>query len=152
MPPGQALEDADGLVAWAESVEAVTADATPAGTVPEGKALAAIHHIISAAGGNPDFTTPASATEIRLYHPGLASDQDLRVAAAAVDRFLSARGHGSVTKPFLPNGGLVTFGAVREHGDRQRRQRDRADDLGSGDQVGAARGDRNSGRLGYRND
>jgi hypothetical protein len=91
VPPGQALEDADGLVAWAESVEAVLADATPAGTVPEGKALAAIHHIISAAGGNPDFTTPASATEIRLYHPGLASDQDLRVAAAAVDRFLSAR-------------------------------------------------------------
>jgi hypothetical protein len=39
----------------------------------------------------PDFTTPAGATEIRLYHPGLASDQDLRAAAAAVDRFLSAR-------------------------------------------------------------
>ncbi|HEX3514874.1 MAG TPA: hypothetical protein VHT26_12825 [Trebonia sp.] len=88
---GQALEDADGLVAWAEAVDAVTADATPAGTVPAGKALAAIHHIISAAAGNPDFNTPAGATEIRLYHPGLASDQDLRVAAAAVNRFLSAR-------------------------------------------------------------
>ena len=83
---GQALTDADGLVTWAEVVDAVTA-----GTVPAGKALAAIHQIISAAGGNPDFTTPAGATEIRLYHPGLASDQDLRVAAAAVDRFLSAR-------------------------------------------------------------
>jgi hypothetical protein len=88
---GQALSDADGLVTWAEGVDAVTAGAAPARTVPAGKALAAIHQIISAAGGNPDFTTPAGATEIRLYHPGLASDQDLRVAAAAVDRFLSAR-------------------------------------------------------------
>jgi hypothetical protein len=86
MIASQALADADGLVAWAGVVDAVTA-----GTVPAGKALAAIHHIISAAGGNPDFTTPAAATEIRLYHPGLASDQDLRAAAAAVDRFLAAR-------------------------------------------------------------
>ena len=91
MPTGQALEDADGLVSWAGALDAVTAHAAAAGAVPAGKALAAIHHIISAAGGNPDFTTPAGATEIRLYHPGLASDQDLRVAAAAVDRFLSAR-------------------------------------------------------------
>jgi hypothetical protein len=91
MPIGQALEDADGLVSWAEALHAVTAHAAAAGTVTAGKTLAAIHHIISAAGGNPDFITPAGATEIRLYHPGLASDQDLRVAAAAVDRFLSAR-------------------------------------------------------------
>ena len=102
MPAGQALEDADGLVSWAGAVDAVTAHAAAAGTVPAGKALAAIHHIISAAGGNPDFTTPAAATEIRLYHPGLASDQDLRVAAAAVDRFLSARAssnHSTERKP-----------------------------------------------------
>jgi hypothetical protein len=83
---GQALADADGLVAWAEVVDAVTA-----GPVPAGKAIAAIHQIISAAGGNPDFTTPAGATEIRLYHLGLAGDQDLRAAATAVDRFLAAR-------------------------------------------------------------
>jgi hypothetical protein len=86
MIASQAFADADGVVAWAGVVDAVTA-----GTVPAGKALAAIHHIISAAGGNPDFTTPAAAAEIRLYHPGLASDQDLRAAAAAVDRFLAAR-------------------------------------------------------------
>jgi hypothetical protein len=88
---GQAFADADGLVTWAEAVDAVTAGTVLAGTVPAGKALAAIHPIISAAGGNPDFTTPAGATEIRLYHPGLASDQDLRAAAAGVARFLSAR-------------------------------------------------------------
>jgi hypothetical protein len=92
---GQALADADGLVTWAEVTDAVaagavTGGAVTGGAVTGGKALAAIHRIVSAAGGNPDFTTPAGATEIRLYHPGLASDQDLRAAAAGVARFLSA--------------------------------------------------------------
>jgi hypothetical protein len=91
MIAGQALADADGLVTWAEVVDAVTADPVTGDAAPAGKALAAIHQIVSAAGGNPDFTTPAGATEIRLYHPGLASDQDLRAAAAAAARFLSAR-------------------------------------------------------------
>ena len=112
----QAFADADGLVAWADVVDEVTAATVMHRPVPggrvlsgpvldgpvldgpvlngpvlNGKALAAIHPIISATGGNPDFTTPAGATEIRLYHPGLASDQDLRTAAAAVTRFRSAR-------------------------------------------------------------
>lgn len=87
----QALADADGLVTWAEAVDAVTADPVTGDAAPAGKALAAIHQIMSAAGGNPDFSTPAGTTEIRLYHPGLASDQDLRAAAAAVARFQSAR-------------------------------------------------------------
>jgi hypothetical protein len=100
---GEALADTDGLVSWADAVDTVTAGTGTEGTVtsstgPAGKALAAIHLIISEAGGNPDFSTPAGATEIRLYHPGLASDQDLRAAAAAVQRFKissTERGRGS---------------------------------------------------------
>jgi hypothetical protein len=88
----EAFADADGLVVWADVVDSVTAGTVSPGTVPAGKALAAVHHIIAAAGGNPGFTTPAGATEVRLYHPGLASDQDLRTAAAAVHRFRSANG------------------------------------------------------------
>jgi hypothetical protein len=53
--------------------------------------LAANHQIVSAMGGNPDFTPPAEATEIRLYHPGLASDQDLHTATAAVARYRAGR-------------------------------------------------------------
>jgi hypothetical protein len=69
----------------------------PAGAVPHvgplapGTVLAANHQIVSRMGGNPDFTPPAEATEIRLYHPGLASGRDLRATAAAVTRYRASR-------------------------------------------------------------
>jgi hypothetical protein len=59
--------------------------------VRQGAVLAANHQIVTGLGGNPDFTPPPEATEIRLYHPGLASADDLRVAAASVARYLEGR-------------------------------------------------------------
>ncbi len=41
--------------------------------------------IVAGAGGDPaGLSAPEGATELRLYHAGLASDQDLRQAAAAL--------------------------------------------------------------------
>jgi hypothetical protein len=59
--------------------------------MPPGAVLAANLQIVSAMGGNPDFTPPEEATEIRLYHPGLACGQDLRTTAAAVARYRASR-------------------------------------------------------------
>jgi hypothetical protein len=62
--------------------------------------LAANHQIVSGMGGDPSFTVPAGATEIRLYHPGLASGRDLADATASVARYLASRdhrGHDTVT-------------------------------------------------------
>jgi hypothetical protein len=62
----------------------------PAGRLPVA-VLAANHQIVAGMGGSGDFTVPPEATEIRLYHPGLASDRDLRAAAVSVARYLAAR-------------------------------------------------------------
>ncbi|MGH3279069.1 MAG: hypothetical protein ACRDNW_08020 [Trebonia sp.] len=90
----EALADTDGIVVPAAlTAAAAAAAAAAAGPAAwSGKVLAANHQVIAASGGHPDFVPPAAATEIRLYHPGLASDRDLRAAAAAVSRFLAARG------------------------------------------------------------
>ena len=81
---------ADGLVVPAASVgraiSCLNFNRLPASTV-----LAANHQIVSAMGGDPDVVPPAGATEIRLYHPGLASAQDLRTAIAAVARYREGR-------------------------------------------------------------
>ena len=81
---GDGLARADGLVVQAGSVPR----ALP---LPPGAVLASSHPIVSAMGGDPDVVPPAGATEIRLYHPGLASGQDLRTAAAAVARYRAGR-------------------------------------------------------------
>jgi hypothetical protein len=81
---GDVLTRANGLVVPAASAHRV-------GPVQPGAVLAANHQIVSAMGGNPDFTPPDEATEIRLYHPGLASARDLRSTAAAVARYRASR-------------------------------------------------------------
>ena len=81
---------ADGLVIPAAAVSRMAAACPPAGR-PPAPALAANHQIISGMGGGGDFTVPPEATEIRLYHPGLASDLDLRAAAVSVARYLATR-------------------------------------------------------------
>ena len=63
------------------------------GPLPPGAVLAANHQIVSGMGGEPSFTVPAGATEIRLYHPGLASGRDLAAASASVARYLASREH-----------------------------------------------------------
>ncbi len=70
---------ADGLVVPA-ALAAQAAAAAPAGAV-----VAANLGIVAGAGGDPaGLSAPEGATELRLYHAGLASDQDLRQAAAAL--------------------------------------------------------------------
>jgi hypothetical protein len=100
--PGVVAQDvlavADGLV-----VPAAFADGV--GPMPPGAVLAANHQIVSAMGGNPDVVPPAGATEVRLYHPGLASGQDLRTAAAAVARYRDSR-------PQDPPSGRASISAV----------------------------------------
>ncbi len=59
--------------------------------LPSAPSLAANHQIVSGMGGSGDFTVPPEATEIRLYHPGLACDRDLRTAAVSVARYLAAQ-------------------------------------------------------------
>lgn len=81
---------ADGLVVPAAAVSRMAAACQRAG-LGYAPVLAASHQIVSGMGGGGDFTVPAEATEIRLYHPGLASDQDLRAAAGSVARYLAAR-------------------------------------------------------------
>jgi hypothetical protein len=81
-----ALAVADGLVVPAGSVPRV-------GPVAPGATLAANHQIVSGMGGNPCLAPPAGATEIRLYHPGLASARDLGIAGASVARYLASREH-----------------------------------------------------------
>jgi hypothetical protein len=63
------------------------------GPLPPGATLAANHQIVSGMGGNPCLAPPAGATEIRLYHPGLASARDLGIAGASVARYLASREH-----------------------------------------------------------
>ena len=86
---------ADGLVVPAAAVSRMAAACPRAGRLAaEGLAapvLAANHQIVSGMGGDGDFTVPTEATEIRLYHPGLASDRDLRTAAVSVGRYLATR-------------------------------------------------------------
>jgi hypothetical protein len=88
-PPAPAGSVPAGIVVPAGSVPSV-------GPLLRGTVLAANHQIVSAVGGSPDFTPSAAATEIRLYHPGLASSQDLRAAAAAVARYRASR-------PYIPH-------------------------------------------------
>jgi hypothetical protein len=80
---------ADGLVVPAAAVSRMAAACQQAG-LAHAAVLAANHQIVSGMGGG-DFAVPAAATEIRLYHPGLASDRDLRSAAVSVARYLAAR-------------------------------------------------------------
>jgi hypothetical protein len=93
--PGVVVEEvlavADGIVVPAAGVPA--ASVSHDGPLPPGAVLAANHQIVSRMGGNPDFTPPPEATEIRLYHPGLASGEDLRTAADSVARYLASREH-----------------------------------------------------------
>jgi hypothetical protein len=81
---GDVLAVADGLVVPAAAVPLV-------GELPPGAVLAANQQIVSGMGGDPSFEPPAGATEIRLYHPGLAAGDDLRIAAASVARYLASR-------------------------------------------------------------
>jgi hypothetical protein len=81
---------ADGLVVPATAVSRMAAACRRAG-LPPAAVLAANHQIVSGMGGDGDFTVPPEATEIRLYHPGLASDRDLRAAAVSVARYLATR-------------------------------------------------------------
>jgi hypothetical protein len=88
---------ADGLVVpavavarMAAAVARVAAAWPRAGRLAD-PGLAANHQIVSGLGGSGDFTVPAEATEIRLYHPGLASDRDLRSTAVSVARYLASR-------------------------------------------------------------
>ena len=70
---------ADGLVVPAPLV------ARAARLLPAGAVLAANLGIIKGAGGDPaGLYVPEGATELRLYHAGLASDGDLRKAAVAL--------------------------------------------------------------------
>lgn len=100
---GEALADTDGIVVPAALVGAAAAAGGPSpvgpSSVAPGKVLAANHQVIAASGGDPDFAVPDAATEIRLYHPGLASGRDLRAVAASVSRFLAARGAASRSVP-----------------------------------------------------
>jgi hypothetical protein len=87
----------DGLVIPAAAVPAAVA--AHGGPLPPGAVLAANHQIVSGMGGEPAFTVPAGATEIRVYHPGLASGRDLAAAGASVARYLASRerrGHDTV--------------------------------------------------------
>ncbi len=95
---------ADGLVVPAAAVSRTAAASPRAGWLAAGRlaagglaagglaapVLAANHQIVSGMGGG-DFAVPPEATEIRLYHPGLASDRDLRTAAVSVARYLATR-------------------------------------------------------------
>jgi hypothetical protein len=89
-PGGDPPARADGLVVPAALVSRMAA-ACPRAMLPHAAVLAANHQIVSGMGGGGDFTVPAEATEIRLYHPGLASDGDLRSAAVSVARYLATR-------------------------------------------------------------
>jgi hypothetical protein len=82
--PDDVLAVADGLVVPASAMLDLLRGAGP---LAPGTVLAANHQIVSAMGGDPAIEPPARATEIRLYHPGLATDRDLRAAAAAVHRY-----------------------------------------------------------------
>jgi hypothetical protein len=86
---GDRSSRADGLVVPAAAVPRMAAAVRRAGLAPA-PVLAANHQIVSGMGGG-DFTVPPEATEIRLYHPGLASDRDLRTAAVSVSRYLATR-------------------------------------------------------------
>jgi hypothetical protein len=90
---------ADGLVVPAAAVSRMAA-AGPRTGRPPAPVLAANHQIISGTGGGGDFTVPPEATEIRLYHPGLASDRDLRAAAVSVARYLATREDSSRVQPW----------------------------------------------------
>jgi len=90
---------ADGLVVPAAAVSRMAGAGPRAGRLAAGglaapvlaaPVLAANHQIVSGMGGG-DFAVPPEATEIRLYHPGLASDWDLRTAAVSVARYLATR-------------------------------------------------------------
>jgi hypothetical protein len=81
---------ADGLVVPAAAVSRMAAACPRAGR-PTAPVLAANHQIVAGMGGSGDFTVPPEATEIRLYHPGLASDQDLRTTAVSVARYRATR-------------------------------------------------------------
>jgi len=87
----EALAVADGIVVPAAAVPAALASHD--GPLPPGAVVAANHQIVARMGGDPDFTPPPGATEIRLYHPGLASGQDLQAAAGSVARYLASREH-----------------------------------------------------------
>ncbi|MFF4170483.1 hypothetical protein [Streptomyces sp. NPDC001744] len=95
--PAHVLGHADGVVARPPKVAAFAAHARP-GTV-----LAANLPVVTGLGGDPgrlardaDRARAAGATELRLYHAGLASDEDL----AAVRRAL--RGTGPDGAPPAP--------------------------------------------------
>ncbi|MFC9327299.1 hypothetical protein [Kitasatospora sp. NPDC057015] len=73
------MEFADGLVVPAPLASGAAA------LMPARSVLAANLGIIAGAGGDPaGLHVPEGATELRLYHAGLASDEDLRKAAAAL--------------------------------------------------------------------
>jgi hypothetical protein len=93
---------ADGLVVPAAAVPAALASRD--GPLPPGAVLAASHQIVSGMGGDPWFTPPAGATEIRLYHPGLASGEDLRAAAGSVARYRASRDGSLATEDTDHNG------------------------------------------------
>lgn len=84
---------ADGLAVPAAAVSRMAAAYPRAGRLaardPAAPVLAANHQIVAGMGGSGEFTVPSEATEIRLYHPGLASDRDLRTAAVSVARYLA---------------------------------------------------------------
>ncbi|WP_371478103.1 hypothetical protein [Kitasatospora sp. NBC_00315] len=69
----------DGLVVPAARV------AEAAAVAPAGAVLAANLGIVEGAGGDPTATqAPPGSSELRLYHAGLASDEDLRQLTAAL--------------------------------------------------------------------
>ena len=73
------LRVVDGLVVPAARVAEAAAAAGP------GASVAANVGIVTSAGGRPERPiAPPGATELRLYHAGLASDEDLRRLAAAL--------------------------------------------------------------------
>ncbi|MEY9964668.1 hypothetical protein ABIA33_002710 [Streptacidiphilus sp. MAP12-16] len=73
---------ADGLVLPCTG-GAAALDAAP--RVP-GRVLAANLTIVTGMGGDPAVQAPAGADELRLYHAGLASDQDLAVVRKGLGR------------------------------------------------------------------
>jgi hypothetical protein len=85
----EVLAVADGVVVPAAAVPAALASCE--GPLPPGAVLAANHQVVAGMGGDPGFTPPAGVTEIRLYHPGLASDADLRAAADSVASYRAGR-------------------------------------------------------------
>ena len=95
---GDLTARADGVVVPAAAVSRMAAAGPRAGRLAA-SVLAANHQIVSGMGGSGDFTVPVEATEIRLYHPGLASDRDLRAAAVSVARYMASREDSSRAQP-----------------------------------------------------